>query len=58
MYPTLKSKDAMNRDDIKIILKYEIASDDSDQKYIKSAVTYVNKHFPKIMEILIIFSIR
>ena len=46
LYPTLKSKDKMNRqkfnDNVKIP---KLPSNKSDNKYIKSAITYVNKHF-------------
>ena len=46
LYPTLKSKDKMNRqkfnDNIKIP---NLPSNNSDNEYIKSAITYVNKHF-------------
>ena len=46
LYPTLKSKDKMNRqkfnDNIDIP---KLPSNKSDNKYIKSAITYVNKHF-------------
>jgi len=48
IYPTLKSKDAMNRDRYKDDIKIpNLPSNKTDQKYIKSAVTYVKKHFPK-----------
>jgi len=46
LYPTLKSKDKMNRekykDDIKIP---NLPSNKTDQKYIKEAIKYVNENF-------------
>jgi deoxyribodipyrimidine photolyase-related protein len=48
IYPTLKSKDSMNRerykDDIDIP---DLPNNKSDNKYINSAILYVKKHFPK-----------
>ena len=48
IYPTLKSKDSMNRerykDDIDIP---KIPSNKTDMKYIKPAIAYVKKHFSK-----------
>ena len=47
LYPTLKSKDKMNREKYKDDLKIpKLPSNKSDNKYIKSAISYVKKHFP------------
>lgn len=47
IYPTLKSKDAMNRDRYKDDIKIpKLPTNKSDQKYIKSAISYVKKNFP------------
>jgi len=48
LYPTLKSKDKMNRQQYKDNVKIpKLPNNNADQKYIKSAITWVNKHFPK-----------
>ena len=47
LYPTLKSKDKMNREKYKDDLKIpKLPSNKTDNKYIKSAISYVKKHFP------------
>ena len=48
LYPTLKSKDKMNRQQYKDNIEIpKLPNNNADQKYIKSAITWVNKHFPK-----------